>query len=83
MRRLVREGTNVDGSVSAVFPGNLWINNVQQWRIRYSFSDMRGKEHSGESDHMPRQQAEAWKAGDRARILYDRERPDLNFWVGR
>jgi len=78
---LAQNGLATEATVTEVAPGNLTINNVQQWRIQYSFKDFRGREFEGRSEHMAPQIANAWKKGDKGKVRYDKQNPATHMWV--
>jgi Protein of unknown function (DUF3592) len=80
--RLRQHGVGTQGTVVAVRPRNVAINNVPQWRLAFEYRDYQGQRHEGTAD-MPVDEAEAWKAGDSGRVLYDREKPEQGVWRGR
>jgi len=82
LRRLLRDGELGEATILTVGPGNLTINNVQQWRIHYSFKDRMGKEIRGKSEHMPPEEAHNWNEGDKGKVRFDRSNPQINMWVG-
>ena len=82
-RRLMEEGMSAEAIIQSVEPGNVSINDVAQWRIGYSFRDMRGQEVSGMTSHMSPAKAREWNVGDKGSVRYDRDNSKVNLWVGR
>ena len=80
--RLNRDGMMVEGTVTSVEPGSLTINNVTQWRVSYTFRDMKGQEISGKTPHMDPDTAMQWESGDKGKVKYDRNNSSLNIWLG-
>jgi hypothetical protein len=81
-RRLRKVGTVADGVIVSVAQGNLIVNGMPQWVIRYAFVDDRGRAHEGVSREMSAEEAHPWQPGDRGRVLFDRQNPSDNAWVG-
>ncbi|HMO18994.1 MAG TPA: DUF3592 domain-containing protein [Oligoflexia bacterium] len=81
--RLMRDGVRVDAVVESVAPGNLSINNVQQWQIEYSYTDLKGVKRICKSSHVPPQVAGEWNPGDKGAIRYDKDNSEKSIWIGR
>jgi len=81
--RLQDEGTRVEATVVDVGPANVSFNGVPQWRIVYSYEDHRGRRHSGESNVMPAEEAQAWKVGDKGVARFDVRAAKKSIWVGK
>jgi hypothetical protein len=80
-RRLRQIGTPTEGVVVAIAQGDLVVNDAAQWVIRYTFADHRGRVHEGVSREMAADEAGRWQAGDKGRVLFDRENPSDSVWV--
>lgn len=76
------KGMTVEGTVLEVAPTNFSLNDEPQWQIRYSYRDHKGKEHEAKSPHIPPEEAEAWKAGDKGSVRYDLRSPQKSVWLG-
>jgi hypothetical protein len=81
--RLHSEGMSTQATVEEVEPTNYSFNEVTQWRIRYRYRDHQGLTHQGQSNLMRPEEAQAWKAGDEATVLFDAGAPEQSVWVGR
>jgi hypothetical protein len=81
VRELERSGVLTTGTVVDVTPGNLRINGVVQWKLRYRFRDAHGHTRDG-SITLPPHEAEAWSAGATGRVRYDGVNPRSNVWIG-
>lgn len=81
--RLEREGTVTEGTVLDVGPGQLSINGVPQWAIRYRYQDHMGRTHMASSDSLAPDAAQAWNVGDTGTVRFDRRRPQQSIWIGR
>lgn len=79
-RRLLREGMPAQGTVIAVEPGNLAVNNVRQWRVRYRYQDHVGRPQEGASGLLPPEEARAVGVGDALSVRFDREHPGESVW---
>ncbi len=80
-KRLAREGISVEAEITGVGPGNLTINKVRQWLVRYSYKDYQGKMHEGKSDHLNPAQAQHWTRGDKTKVKYDKLKPSVSIWL--
>lgn len=80
--RLQREGISVEATVTEILPARMRINGVQQWLVRYRYQDDRGSSRTG-TEHLSPEEAERWKAGDKASVRYDRKHPNQSLWVGK
>lgn len=76
--RLMRDGMLVEAKIKSIEPGNLYINNVRQWRVAYSFRDMRGVEQSGLSGYLSPDDAQLYEAGGKAKVRYDKDNSSIN-----
>jgi hypothetical protein len=81
-RRVWRAGVRVAAVVTSVAPSSTWVNGVQQWEIRYAYTDANGVKHEARSDHMPQAQARRWKAGDHGFALVDPQASASSVWAG-
>jgi len=81
--RLHSEGMSTQATVEKMEPTNFRFNEVTQWRIRYRYRDHQGLTHQGQSNLMQPEEAQAWKAGDEATVLFDTGAPEQSVWVGR
>ncbi len=79
---LLQHGLTADATVTAVGPGNLSINDVQQWRIKYSFTDYKGRKVSGRTEHMAPDLASCWHCGEKGKVRYDKQNSQIHMWVG-
>lgn len=82
-RRLWEEGRRVDGTVDEVKETNVSFNRVKQWKIRYTYLDYAGRQHTGESDYLPPREAEGWHVGDKCVVHCDKDLPEISIWIGR
>jgi hypothetical protein len=79
-RRLLREGLTAAGTVLAVEPGNVAINRVRQWHVRYRYQDHVGRPQEGTSGPLPPDEARAVAVGDALTIRFDRQHPEESVW---
>jgi Protein of unknown function (DUF3592) len=81
-RELDRSGVSAAATVIDVAPGNLRINGVPQWTLRYRFADARGHSHDGQCA-VSAQEAQGWQTGATGRVRYDSRNPRSHHWTGR
>ncbi|HEV7393731.1 MAG TPA: DUF3592 domain-containing protein [Burkholderiales bacterium] len=79
--RVWRTGTTVSAVVTAVAPSSTRINGVQQWEIRYAFTDTTGRRHEGRSNCMPQDEAKQWHRGDRGQARFDPHSAASSVWL--
>lgn len=80
-RELVRSGAIAAGTVIDVGPGNLHINGIPQWVLRYRFQDAQGRAHEGKCA-LSQEVARSWQPGAVGRIRYDARDPRSRVWTG-
>jgi hypothetical protein len=78
--RLRETGLTAEATVTAVQPTRMTINGRRQGRVSFEFRDYQGRVQTGRSGYLPLDDAMRWKAGDRAAIRYDRDRPGESLW---
>jgi hypothetical protein len=81
-RRLWRTGTTVSALVTGVAASSTVVNGVQQWEIRYSYTDPAGTKHEGRSNCMPQDDARQWRHGDRGYARFDPNATASSIWLG-
>ena len=81
--RLEREGVVTQGTVLDVGPGQLTINGVPQWAVRYRYQDHAGRTHMASSDSLAPEAAQVWNVGDTGTVRFDRQHPQESTWIGR
>jgi hypothetical protein len=79
--RLQREGTRASAEVIEVAPIGLRLNRVDQWVVRYRYSDSIGRAYEGSSPSMSPEVARRWRPGDRVEVAYERARPERSVWI--
>jgi hypothetical protein len=80
--RVLRTGTDTEGTVLRAGPTNVRINRVPQWQIHYRYRDRLGHVHDGASHVVSPREGSAWNEGDAGRVRFDPERPELSVWIG-
>lgn len=80
-RELMRSGAIAAGTVFDVGPGNLRINGIPQWELRYRFQDSQGRAHEGKCT-LSQEAARGWQPGAVGRIRYDANNPRSQVWTG-
>jgi hypothetical protein len=81
-RRVWHSGVSMPAVVTAVSPSSTWINGVQQWEIRYAYTDASGVKHKAKSDSMPEAEARRWRVGDSGAVLVDPQAGESSVWAG-
>jgi hypothetical protein len=81
-RGLEREGVLTAAVVTALAPGNIRVNGVPQWKLRYRFSDSQGRTHEG-SRTLSAEEAQHWQPGTTGRVRYDARNPRSHVWIGK
>jgi hypothetical protein len=81
--RLRERGMQTEGTVIEVGPGNVSMNGVPQWVVRFKYRDHQGLTHEGESDPLPPEEAQAWQAGDKGSVRYNFRSPRESVWLGK
>jgi hypothetical protein len=80
-RRLLGSGAIAAGTVIDIGPGNLRINGIPQWELRYSFRDAHGRTHEGKRV-LAHDEAREWQPGAVGRVRYDSRNPRTQVWTG-
>jgi hypothetical protein len=79
-RRLLREGLTAQATVLAIAPGNVAVNRVRQWHVRYRYLDHIGRSHEGSSGPLAPDEARAVAVGNALTVRFDRQRPEHSVW---
>jgi hypothetical protein len=78
---LLQSGATASATVVDVAAGNLRINGVPQFVLRYRFQDSSGKMHDGKVQ-LPPVEAQRWSVGAQGRVRYDSRNPRSHVWTG-
>jgi len=81
-RRLLRQGRPADATVTVIEPTSVSVNRRQQFRVRYTYRDMAGQTHDGDSGYLDWEEASRWSTGDVGQVRYDPGRPGDSLWLG-
>jgi hypothetical protein len=81
-RRVWQSGVTMPAVVTDVAASSAWINGVQQWEIRYAYTDASGVKHTAKSDYMPGAEAKRWHVGAVAAVLVDPQAGESSVWTG-
>ena len=73
---ILRAGDAVQGTITAIAPTNVEVNNVRQWEVRYQYRDHLSRIHEGTSDALAPGEAGTLAVGDKVNIRFDRERSE-------
>lgn len=79
---LLKHGMLATATVLHVAPGNVRINGVPQWTLRFRFHDSRGRAHEGSCGLSP-DEAQEWQPGRTGKVRYDAQNPRSHVWTGR
>lgn len=80
-RGLEQSGVATEATVFGLAPGNLRINGVPQWKLRYRFRDSEGRSREG-SHTMSAREAQSWREGATGRVRYDPSDSRSHVWIG-
>ena len=81
--RLAQFGTTTEATVTAVEPTGTRVSRRHLWHVRFTYEDLTGAAHQGESGYLSRDDAESYRVGDRALVRYDPASPATSVWIGR
>lgn len=81
--RLLQHGTTTEAIVTAIELTNSRVNRRPLWRVRYTYEDLHGTSHDGDSSYLSAEEAQSYRVGEQAFIRYDPERPAESIWLGR
>jgi hypothetical protein len=81
--RILQVGTTTEATVSAVEPTNTRVNRRRLWCVRYSYEDMNGGLHAGDSGYLTAEDAQSYRVGEQVFIRYDPASPATSIWLGR
>jgi hypothetical protein len=82
-QRLRQFGTTIEGTVVAIEPTGTRVNRRVLWHVRYTYQDMNGATHDGESGYLSADEAQSYVIGDTVLVRYDPASPATSAWVGR
>ncbi len=80
-RRLMREGIATPALVVGHEVTNYSVNEVDQWKVVYQFTDAAGRTHLGRSPHLSPEDAHRWQPGTSVMIRYDPFDPTRSVWM--
>ncbi len=80
--RLRETGQQAFGTVVADEATGMRVNNVRQWRLRYTYLDLYGVQHEGKSGYLSPEEAQQWKEGDQGLVFHDPQAPEKSVWSG-
>lgn len=81
-KALRRTGGTAEATVTDIGQGNIRINGIPQWTLRYRFQDPSGAPQTGSCTLTPTE-ARDWQPGQTGTVRYDLRRPRMNLWVGK
>lgn len=82
-QRLRQFGTTTEAQVVAVEPTGTRVNGRRLWHVRYTYEDLNGASHRGESGYLEAEDAQSYQIGETVFVLYDPASPATNIWLGR
>lgn len=81
--RLRESGTTTAASIVTIEPTNSRVNRRYLWHILYTYEDMHGTTHQGNSGFLSAEDAQSYRIGEQVFSRYDPERPSESIWPGR
>jgi hypothetical protein len=82
-QRLREHGTTTEATVVEVEPTGTRVNGRRLWHVRYTYEDLHGATHRGESGHLESEDAQSYRIGETVFVLYDPASPATSAWLGR
>jgi uncharacterized protein DUF3592 len=83
VRRLIDTGIPLTATVLAIHRSRMEINASPRFRVRYRYEDVSGQTLEGESGLLRKNEAAAFRPGDRVAIKVDARNPLVSVLVGR
>jgi hypothetical protein len=81
--RLRQFGTTTEAKVVEVEPTGTRVNGRRLWHVRYTYEDLHGAAHRGESGYLESEDAQSYRIGETVYVLYDPASPASSAWLGR
>jgi hypothetical protein len=82
-QRLREHGTTTDATVVAIEPTGTRVNGRYLWHVRYTYEDLHGAVHDGESGYLDAEEARSFRVGDTVFVRYDPASPATSAWLVR
>jgi hypothetical protein len=82
-QRLLQLGTTTEATIVEIEMTGTRVNRRRLWHIRYTYEDMYGVPHTGESGYLSAEDAQSYRVGEEALVRYDPDRPSASIWLGR
>jgi hypothetical protein len=82
-QRLLRFGTTTEATIVEIEMTGTRVNRRRLWHIRYTYDDMYGVAHAGESGYLTAEDAQSYRVGGTAFVRYDPSSPSTSIWLGR
>jgi hypothetical protein len=76
------DGIPARATVTAVNETRSRRNRPPQWLVTYRYKDRQGRQHQGQSGHLPPDEVEGLRTGDTRAVRYDPNDPADSIWVG-
>jgi hypothetical protein len=82
-QRLLQFGTTTEATIVEIEMTATRVNRRRLWHIRYTYEDMYGVAHAGESGYLSAEDAQSYRVGGTAFVRYDPSSPSTSIWLGR
>jgi hypothetical protein len=82
-QRLLQFGTTTEATIVEIEMTGTRVNRRRLWHIRYTYEDMYGAAHAGESGYLSAEDAQSYRVGGTAFVRYDPSNPSTSVWLGR
>jgi Protein of unknown function (DUF3592) len=82
-QRPLQFGTTTEATVTAIEMTGTRVNRRRLWHVLYTYEDMYGAVHTGESRYLSAEEAQSYRLGETVFVRYDLTSPATNAWLGR
>jgi hypothetical protein len=82
-QRLLLSGTTTEATVTAIEMTATRVNHRRLWHVLYTYEDMYGVVHTGESGYLSAEEAQSYRLGETVFVRYDPTSPATSAWLGR
>lgn len=82
-QQLRQFGTTTEATVVAIERTGARVNRRRLWHIQYTYEDLHGTIHPGESGYLEADEAHSFKVGETVLVRYDPASPATSIWLSR